>query len=101
MKRSSQIDISIEEMNDAVQDLQENLKSLSCFLIEPKALEATVENENKEAILTVPLVEVLPLVSFASLLIEIAGRIEGLVKAVEELANLAEFKPKQNQLENK
>lgn len=94
MKRSSQIDISIEEMNDAVQDLQENLKSLSCLLIEPKASEATVENENKEAILTVPLVEVLPLVSFASLLIEITGRIEGLVKAVEELANLAEFKPK-------
>lgn len=40
--------------------------------------------------------DIVPLVTLASLLTEIASRIEGVVDAVEELATLAEFKPMPN-----
>lgn len=114
MNMSSQIDISVEEMKDSVKELQDKLKCLPCLLnIPPKVAETKSSTDqyetSKEAILTsVPLVEVLPLVSFASLLIEVCGRIEGLVKEVEELGKLADFnsiddenKLKQIQLEIK
>lgn len=98
MTRSSQIDMSVIKLNDSVQLLHENLRSLSTLLIQEEVLQSkTNENEHKESVLTVSLMEVIPVVSFASLLIEIAGRIEGLVEAVEELAKSADFKPAENE----
>lgn len=94
MTRSSQIDMSVIKLNDSVQLLHENLKSLSTLLIQEEVPQSkTNENEHKDSVLTVSLMDVIPLVSFASLLIEIAGRVEGLVEAVEDLAKLADFKP--------
>ena len=46
--------------------------------------------------ITVPLMEIVPLVTLASLLIEIATRINGIVDAVKELADLAKFKSANN-----
>lgn len=109
MRRSTNIDVLVEEMNNSVLEFQEKLKSLpSSITLEPKT--KNLENEKKEPILknsTMPLLQVIPVVTFASLLIETAGRVEGIVEAVAELANLAEFKPaddynlKQIQQDNK
>ncbi|XVF12906.1 hypothetical protein REPUB_Repub08aG0160300 [Reevesia pubescens] len=108
MKKSSTIDLLVEEMNSAVQELQNDLKSLSHLLnpslipenkiLETACMEATTA--------TVPLIEIIPMVTLASILIEIATRIEALVNAVEELAKLAEFginddKSKQSKMKDK
>ncbi|KAF8379978.1 hypothetical protein HHK36_027445 [Tetracentron sinense] len=111
MRKSSKIDYLVGEMNSAVQDLQNALKSLPNLLISPQlpVLGAT-ENEKRELTSTttmIPLMEVIPLFTVATLLMEIAARIEGVVNAVDELADMAEFKPaaddknKQNQPTNK
>ncbi|ERN19303.1 hypothetical protein AMTR_s00069p00044130 [Amborella trichopoda] len=64
----------------------------SAYCIE--ALSACTSSEVQIPVTNVsPLIEVLPLVTMASLLIEIASRIETVVTAVEELAILADFKP--------
>ncbi|KAL2527763.1 BHLH domain-containing protein [Abeliophyllum distichum] len=106
MTRSSKLDISLDEMNCSIQELQNYMKNLSGLIREPEA--KSFENEKKEAVVLtindVDVLEIMPLITFASLLIEIAGRVEQVVDAVEELANLAEFKDaavdktKQNQL---
>lgn len=93
MKKSSTIDLLVGEMNSAVEELRNDLTSL-CHLLNPSAAP-----ENKESvtasmeakIATVPLMEIIPVVTLASILIEIAMRIEALVDAVEELAKLAGF----------
>ncbi|KAG8659013.1 aluminum-activated malate transporter 10 isoform X2 [Manihot esculenta] len=90
MKRSSNVDFFIEEMNIAVEELQEALKSLSKLPNPPES--KNTETAASVAIETVPLVEVMPAVTFASLMIEISARIKGIVKAVKELAKVAEFK---------
>lgn len=90
MKRSSSVDFFIEEMNIAVEELQEALKSLSKLPNPPES--KNTETAASVAIETVPLVEVMPAVTFASLMIEISARIKGIVKAVKELAKVAEFK---------
>lgn len=108
MKKSSTIDLLVEEMNGAVLDLQTDLKSLSCLSnSNPPTIQETTNPENKTAekkeqktTASIPLMDVISAVSFASLLIEIASRIESIVEAVQELSNLAEFKvtdSKQNQ----
>lgn len=47
------------------------------------------------------LLEIIPLVTSASLLIEIATRVNGIVDAVEELADLAEFETASNEKSTK
>ncbi|GFY90198.1 aluminum activated malate transporter family protein [Actinidia rufa] len=89
MTRSSKIDFSVGEMNFAAQELQNALKSLPNLLILPLPLE---NNERGEPS-TVNLVEILPLATAISLLIEIAARIERIADEVDELATLAEFSP--------
>lgn len=99
MKKSSNIGFLVGEMNSAVQEFQDHLKSLPTLSIPQSLQEAdqNAENKNTEPTSTkaesVPLMDVVPLVTLASLLTEIASRIEGVVDAVEKLADLAEFKP--------
>lgn len=116
MTRSVKIDMMVEDMKNAVHELQNDLKSLPDLLIQPldpKEKESTPTLKDNELVPTeitvMPLMEVIPLVSFASLLIETASRIEeNLVKSVEELAESAQFKqpedekkPKHNQTTSK
>lgn len=100
MKKSSTIDLLVEEMNAGVKELKDDLKSLSL------SEAGTSENKRTEKISSkpaaaIPLMGMISMVSFASFQIETASRIDSIVEAVEELANLAEFehpeKNKQNQ----
>ncbi|GLT56106.1 hypothetical protein SLA2020_291770 [Shorea laevis] len=97
MTKSSTIDILVAEMNFAVQELQNALNSLPSQFIPPELMTVEGSADAKGECATKsgmpPLLEVLPLVTAVSLLIEIAARIGGVVDAVEELASLAEFKP--------
>lgn len=107
MKKSSNIDVKVAEMNFAVEELVDALTSLPTthFIATTTGEESTkakaegVEGSEHPS----PIMEVLPLVKVVSLMVEIATRIGGVVNAVEELARLAEFKaakdgkPKQNQ----
>lgn len=76
MTRSAKLSHLTGEMNFAAQRLQDTLKTLPSQLIvnHPSPL------------------EVVPLVTMVSLLIEIATRIEGLADGVMEFAEMAEFK---------
>ncbi|XP_076929845.1 aluminum-activated malate transporter 10-like [Bidens hawaiensis] len=110
MTKSRKINMAIDDMKNAVLELQNDLKTLPDLLIQrhDDKEEKQVASSTEVAIL-MPLIEVMPLVSFASLLIETASRIEeDMVKTVEELAESAKFKqpeddvkPKRNQTTNK
>ncbi|MBA0763273.1 hypothetical protein Gotri_012748 [Gossypium trilobum] len=92
-KKSSTTDLLAEEMKSAVQGLQNDFKTIP-HLLNPSAIPGnkTLETACSEATTpTVTLMELVPVVTLASILIEISGRIEALVDAVEELAKLAEF----------
>ncbi|XP_059442058.1 aluminum-activated malate transporter 10-like [Corylus avellana] len=106
MKKSSNIDFLVGDMNKAVQELQFNLNALPKLFNPPSKPEAAETPENKtteqlqpasKAVVTkMPIMDIIPLVTLTSLLIEIVTRINGIVDAVEELAGLAEFKPASN-----
>ncbi|KAL4278690.1 hypothetical protein GQ457_03G017790 [Hibiscus cannabinus] len=92
MKKSPTVFMFIEEMNKAVEELQSDLKSLAQLL----DLSTTAENKEYETPLleatgSVPFMEIVPVVTLAFILIEIAVRTEALVGSVEELAKLADF----------
>ncbi|KAK9926379.1 hypothetical protein M0R45_023612 [Rubus argutus] len=91
MKKSSTIDFLVGDMNSAILELQEDLKSLPNSFINLQPLQEA-ECPEKKNIGAVALMDIIPLVTLASLLIEIAARIEGMVDAVEELAELSEYK---------
>ena len=74
MQRSSSIDFFVGEMNAAVQELHSSL------------------TEPAPANVSIQLMEALPVITVASLLIEIAKRVEGVVDAVDKLATAASFK---------
>ncbi|CAN6484814.1 unnamed protein product [Victoria cruziana] len=74
-RKSSSTRFLVHDMGHAVEELQNSLKYL------PETM-----HENG-----VTIIEALPVVSAAALLIEIAGRIEAVVLAVDELADLAGF----------
>ncbi|KAG1360708.1 aluminum-activated malate transporter 10-like [Cocos nucifera] len=74
MKKSSRINYLVGEMNAAVEELLDAFRSL-------------------QQADSVPLFESLPLVTVASLLIEISARTDRVVDAVEDLASLACFEP--------
>jgi len=82
----------IQEKSNAIQELETLMEQLSGLLIiQPK------NDQEKPVIRTsstnvIPLVEIIPTATFASLVIEIAMRIEGVVDVVEELSKLAKFK---------
>ncbi|XP_076881395.1 aluminum-activated malate transporter 10-like [Bidens hawaiensis] len=98
MTRPVKINIAVKDMKNAVRELQNDLKSLSDLLIQPNDHEE--KNEPKD-ITIMPLLDVIPLVSFASLL-ETASRIEeNMVKEVEELAESAQFKQPEDEVKLK
>ncbi|KAK9713589.1 hypothetical protein RND81_06G037700 [Saponaria officinalis] len=84
-RRSSSIDFSVDEMNTEVEHLQNALKSLPYCTV--------IENEGKlECPDNASFLEVLSLGTIVTLLIEVVGRIEEIVDAVDKLATVAEFK---------
>ncbi|TMX03651.1 hypothetical protein EJD97_014924 [Solanum chilense] len=92
MRKSARMDILLQEKSSAIQELETLMEQLSGLLfIQPK------NDQEKPVIRTsstngIPLVEIIPTATFASLVIEIATRIEGVVDGVEELSKLAKFK---------
>ncbi|KAE8681338.1 Aluminum-activated malate transporter 10 [Hibiscus syriacus] len=82
----------IGEMNRAVEELKNDLKSLS-QLLDPSTTGENKEYETPflEATGSVLFMEIIPVVTLASILIEIAVRTEALVGSVEDLAKLANF----------
>lgn len=98
MTKSSKIELVIGEMHFALEDLQNALKSLPNHSISPPT-ETTVQDScntttvktNRKDNIVVPVVEIVPLVTIASLLIEVAARVQEIMESVNELASQAEF----------
>jgi len=89
MKKSSTIELMVADMNDAVEEVHGALRSL-----QPAATDQSNGEEMKlfmSTTGTVHLLEVLPLIPVSSLLTDISARIEEIVDAVEDLAELAGF----------
>ncbi|KAF8107150.1 hypothetical protein N665_0126s0067 [Sinapis alba] len=92
-RRSSKMDFLVFDMNSAVQELQETLKTVPIKANRPKEEEVpSDEDNNGDKTILMSLHEVLPVATLVSLLIENAARIQTTVEAVDELANLADFK---------
>ncbi|MCD7456928.1 hypothetical protein HAX54_033579 [Datura stramonium] len=95
MRKSSRMDMLIQEKNSAIQELETLMEQLSGLLIQPKGAKNEKDDQEKPVIRTstnvIPLVEIIPTATFASLVIEIATRIEGIADAVEELSKMAKF----------
>ncbi|XP_021815048.1 aluminum-activated malate transporter 10-like [Prunus avium] len=90
MTKSTDMGSLVWEMNNAVQELQNSLKSVPIGLIAPTPEDT--DDGKGESFIT-PVVEVLPVTTLVSLLIENAARINGIVDAVNELAGQVEMKP--------
>ncbi|XP_073313780.1 aluminum-activated malate transporter 10-like isoform X2 [Primulina huaijiensis] len=94
MTKSTKIHLLVQEMNNAVEELQNALKSFSeqstASLTVPKLEES--DNGAGKAKTSPALVQIVPLVTVSSLLMEIAARTEEIVEAVNSLAQKAEFK---------
>lgn len=92
MKKSTKIDLLVSDMSIAVQELQNAIKSvpstqMGITLAEPEG----TNNDGNKATIIPPLMELLPLATLVSLLIETTSRIERVVNAVETLADGASF----------
>ena len=87
-RKSSSIDFLVHEMNSAVQDLHDALKSLPNIEDNADRDGEKIESLKKELLI----VEILPLGTFVTLLIETAARIEETIGEVDKLATMAEFK---------
>ncbi|XP_051147192.1 aluminum-activated malate transporter 10 [Andrographis paniculata] len=92
MKKSSRTDLMVEEMRNAVRELQNALKSLSTQWMASTGEMASDTGEEKASPRVVTLTKIVPLVTVASLLIEIAARTETVAQTVTGLADKAEFK---------
>ncbi|KAF7846548.1 hypothetical protein BT93_L4172 [Corymbia citriodora subsp. variegata] len=91
---SSEFHSSVGEMNSALQELQNSLKSLPTQLIlqQPLAVESNENKSTTKKECAPPVMGVIPLATLVSLLTEIVARIEEIVDGVVKLAELAEFK---------
>lgn len=105
MKKSSKVGILVAEMNSTTQELQGVLKSYPNLVITTtpssssqnnapgtELTEAASSAELAPKILDISLMDVMQVVTVASLLIEIVARVEGIVSCVEELSDIAQFK---------
>ncbi|KAL0845865.1 hypothetical protein Bca101_019111 [Brassica carinata] len=88
-RKSSKMDFLVFDMNSAVEELRETLKTVP---VETNKPEEEVPNNKEDRTMSMSLHEVLPVATLVSLLIENAARIQTTVEAVDELANLADFK---------
>ncbi|CAF2034486.1 hypothetical protein HID58_031536 [Brassica napus] len=91
-RRSSKMDFLVFDMNSAVQELQETLKTIPIQTNKPEEEEEVPSDEGEDRTIPMSLHEVLPVATLVSLLIENAARIQTTVEAVDVLANLADFK---------
>ncbi|CAL0316661.1 unnamed protein product [Lupinus luteus] len=87
MKKSSKVDILLMEMNNSAQELQDLLKSY------PNLVNAQDIETEVAAKIEISLLEIIQVVTIASLLIEIVARVKCIGKCVEELSDLAKFQP--------
>ncbi|KAE9619105.1 hypothetical protein Lal_00047190 [Lupinus albus] len=104
MTNSCKVDILIMEMNNAAQELSDLLKSYPKLVDPSESHNAQDTQIEVAAKIEIPVMEIIQVVTLASLLIEIVARVKCIVKAVEELSDLAKFKPaksKQHAVENK
>lgn len=92
MTKSSKVDILVTEMNSAAQELRDLLKSYP-NLVNPSSHNAQGTQTEGAAKMEITVMEIIQVVTIASLLIEIVARVEVIVKAVEELSDLAKFQP--------
>ncbi|XP_073027867.1 aluminum-activated malate transporter 10-like isoform X2 [Primulina eburnea] len=94
MTKSTKIHLLVQEMNNAVEELQNALKSFSeqstASVTVPKLEES--DNGAVKAKTSPALVQIVPLVTVSSLLMEIAARTEEIAETVNSLAKKAEFK---------
>ncbi|KAF3562191.1 hypothetical protein DY000_02010796 [Brassica cretica] len=90
-RRSLKMDFLVFDMNSAVQELQETLKTIPIQTNKPEEEEEEVPSAEDRTI-PMTLHEVLPVATLVSLLIENAARIQTTVEAVDVLASLADFK---------
>ncbi|GAA0157805.1 hypothetical protein Leryth_023142 [Lithospermum erythrorhizon] len=92
MTKSSKMDVLVEQMNYSVEELRDFLNHVPGFSNTETERKCLENEQNKASQNVVSLLEVIPIVSYASLLIEIASRIEDIIFVVQELAHMAEFK---------
>ncbi|KAL9687818.1 hypothetical protein QQ045_032225 [Rhodiola kirilowii] len=97
MTKSPKVDFLVGEMNFAIQELQRATRTFPHLLAHsspPQIIEASHDSPSdhiKKSEET-PIMQVLPLATLVTLVIEIAARIEQIVDTVDELSTLAEFK---------
>ncbi|KAL2325248.1 hypothetical protein Fmac_024306 [Flemingia macrophylla] len=97
MTKSSKLASLVTEMNSAAQEMRSLLNSYPSLVNPPDAKRSTQTetaspDDDAAAKIEIPLMEIIQVVTVASLLNEIVTRVEGIVEAVEELSDLAEFK---------
>lgn len=90
MTKSTKTQLLVQEMNLAVQSFQSVFKDLSKQAVLQLENETDEEKTAKKA-QKVPIMAIFPLATMASLLIEIAERVEGIFVEVDEMAAQAEF----------
>ncbi|CAN6201499.1 unnamed protein product [Urochloa humidicola] len=99
MTRSSRLALVVGDMNAAAEELRDELRCLAA-LLEDDDLDVDSPDAADLPEPAPPLIEVLPLFTAASLLLEICARAEGVVGAVDNLATAARFKKADHGEEN-
>ncbi|MED6157760.1 hypothetical protein PIB30_026289 [Stylosanthes scabra] len=101
MRKSSKVDMLVVEMNNAAQELRDLLNNSHSnnLLVIPQKPPTTEDDQEVGPVVVelnnmmmIPVMEIIQVVTVASLLIETVSRVEDIVKTVDELSHLAKFK---------